>query len=256
MKRKHAMKKVMKKFPVMGILIIAPLFFAGCLYKNDQRVLMTAPDNEVKSLAERGENSGDNSGEKLSVDQKAAQQEKAGAGGQSDINNSKQPPAMQIDKNKKYTAVLKTSEGEITIELSADKTPVTVNNFVALARKNFYDGTIFHRVIKDFMIQGGDPDGDGTGGPGYKFDDEPFEGSYTRGTVAMANSGPNTNGSQFFIMHADYELPKNYVIFGRVTEGLDVVDKIASAPVTAGSSGEDSKPVNPVKVNSVEIKEN
>ena len=119
--------------------------------------------------------------------------------------------------------------------------------------KSFYNNVVFHRVIKGFMIQGGDPTGTGTGGPGYQFADEPFTGEYTRGTVAMANSGPNTNGSQFFIMHADYPLPKNYVIFGQVAKGLDVVDKIAAAPVEMSSSGEQSKPVNPVKVNSVEI---
>lgn len=155
-----------------------------------------------------------------------------------------------------YTAVLKTTVGDIAIKLNADQTPLTVNNFVTLARKNFYDQTIFHRVLKGFMIQGGDPKGDGTGGPGYKFDDEPFTGEYTRGMVAMANAGPNTNGSQFFIMHADYPLPKNYVIFGSVIDGLDVVDKIAEAPVFVNSSGEESKPVNPVSISSVEINEN
>jgi len=136
-------------------------------------------------------------------------------------------PKMQIDKNKSFTAVLETSEGNIAIELNAKATPVTVNNFVYLAKKNFYNNTIFHRVIKGFMIQGGDPEGTGRGGPGYRFDDEKFEGEYLRGMIAMANAGPNTNGSQFFIMLADNPLPKNYTIFGQVVEGLDVVDKIA-----------------------------
>ena len=162
-------------------------------------------------------------------------------------------PIMIIDQKKTYTAKMKTSAGEMEIILNAGMTPVTVNNFVFLAKKNFYDNTIFHRAIKGFMIQGGDPNGDGTGGPGYKFDDEPFTGEYTRGTLAMANSGPNTNGSQFFIMHGDYPLPPNYVIFGKVIKGLDVVDKIANAPVTMSPSGENSKPVNPVKVLSIEI---
>lgn len=141
----------------------------------------------------------------------------------------------------------------MVIALNAKQTPITVNNFVTLARGNFYDNTIFHRVIKGFMIQGGDPKGDGTGGPGYKFNDEPFTGDYTRGTVAMANAGPNTNGSQFFIMQQDNALPKNYVIFGKVVVGLDVVDKIADAPVESNGMGEQSKPVNPVKVLSVQI---
>lgn len=167
----------------------------------------------------------------------------------------KQPPAMQIDQSKSYTATLKTEKGDIVISLHADKTPVTVNNFVSLARDGFYNNTVFHRTIKGFMIQGGDPSGNGTGGPGYKFNDEPFEGKYTRGTVAMANAGPNTNGSQFFIMHADYDLPPNYVIFGTVTSGMDVVDAIAAAPVEQSAGGESSKPVTPVKVESVEIVE-
>lgn len=166
------------------------------------------------------------------------------------------PPPMALDKNKSYQAVLTTSEGVITVDLNAKETPITVNNFVTLAKKGFYNGTIFHRVMKDFMIQGGDPKGDGTGGPGYRFDDEPFDGEYTRGTIAMANAGPNTNGSQFFIMHKDYDLPKNYIIFGKVSSGLEAVDKIAEAPVKAGAMGEQSTPVNPVKLEKVEIIEN
>ena len=155
--------------------------------------------------------------------------------------------------NKSYLAILKTTEGDITIQLNETETPKTVENFVSLARKNFYDNTIFHRVINGFMIQGGDPKGDGTGGPGYKFDDEPFTGEYARGVVAMANAGPNTNGSQFFIMHQNYPLPKNYVIFGHVASGMEAVDKIANAPVAANAFGEASKPINPVAVKSVEI---
>jgi len=159
----------------------------------------------------------------------------------------------QVEKSeenmKKIKAVMSTSEGDITLELNAKQTPITVNNFVKLAKKNFYNDTIFHRVIKGFMIQGGDPKGDGTGGPGYKFNDEPFEGEYVRGTIAMANAGPNTNGSQFFIMHKDTPLPKNYVIFGKVIKGMDVVDKIAEAPVNGET------PINPAIVKSVKILE-
>lgn len=162
-------------------------------------------------------------------------------------------PEMQIDVNKSYAALLQTSAGDIEIALNANETPITVNNFVYLAKAGFYDDTIFHRVIRGFMIQGGDPEGTGRGGPGYRFDDELFSGDYTRGTVAMANAGPDTNGSQFFIMHADYGLPKDYVIFGRVTKGLEVVDKIASAETEDG--GEGSTPVKPVTVESVTITE-
>ena len=165
------------------------------------------------------------------------------------------PPAIEIDMDKKYSAVLKTEVGEIAIDLNAKETPATVNNFVFLAKKGFYKNVIFHRVIKGFMIQTGDPTGTGAGGPGYRFNDEVFEGSYTQGTVAMANAGPNTNGSQFFIMHGDMQLPKNYVIFGHVSKGLAVVDKIATAPVETSASGENSKPVKPVKILSVEISE-
>ncbi len=163
------------------------------------------------------------------------------------------PPTMQIDANKRYSATLKTSAGEIVIALRAKETPVTVNNFVFLAREKFYDKVIFHRTIQGFMIQGGDPTGTGMGGPGYQFDDEPFTGEYKRGTVAMANAGANTNGSQFFIMHADMALSKHYVIFGEVTQGIEVVDKIAQAPVQAG--GEGSKPVMPIEIQSVSIAE-
>lgn len=146
-----------------------------------------------------------------------------------------------------------TSVGDITLELTNGATPKTAGNFIDLAKKGFYDGTVFHRTIAGFMIQGGDPKGDGTGGPGYKFDDEPFEGDYSRGTVAMANAGPNTNGSQFFIMHESGDLPKNYVIFGKVVEGMDVVDKIANAPVTLSRGGERSRPVSPIQITRVEV---
>lgn len=177
--------------------------------------------------------------------------------GQNQITSNKNmnlsKPSMQIDKNKNYTALLKTTAGDIEIALNAKETPITANNFVYLAKNKFYNNTIFHRIIKDFMIQGGDPEGTGMGGPGYKFDDEPFTGEYTRGTLAMANAGPNTNGSQFFIMHQDVPLQKNYVIFGKVIKGIEVVDKIATAAVSYNSSGEMSKPVKPVVINSVEI---
>jgi cyclophilin family peptidyl-prolyl cis-trans isomerase len=173
-----------------------------------------------------------------------------------DKQNIQPPVNVSLDVTKKYKVVLKTTEGDVTIEVNHLDTPLASTNFVYLARLGFYDDVIFHRVIKDFMIQSGDPTGTGAGGPGYNFNDEPVIGEYTRGTVAMANSGPNTNGSQFFIMHKDYSLPKNYVIFGKVTEGMDVVDKIAGAPVEKSPlSGEESKPISPVKINSTEVLE-
>ncbi len=145
------------------------------------------------------------------------------------------PPPMTIDLDKTYVATLDTNHGEIVIELDASRSPITVNNFVFLARDGFYDGVIFHRVIENFMIQGGDPTGTGRGGPGYRFRDElEGKGEYLRGTVAMANAGPNTNGSQFFICHADVGLPHNYTIFGKVTAGMEAVDSIASTPTDSG----------------------
>ena len=139
------------------------------------------------------------------------------------------PPAMQIDPEKKYTATIDTTKGAIKLELFAKEAPRTVNNFVFLAREKFYDGITFHRVIADFMIQSGDPTGTGRGGPGYTFPDE-FEGNphkHGTGTLSMANAGPNTNGSQFFITHRPTpHLDGRHTVFGQVIEGQDVVNKI------------------------------
>jgi cyclophilin family peptidyl-prolyl cis-trans isomerase len=160
------------------------------------------------------------------------------------------PPPLTIDAAKKYTARIRTSAGDMTAELFSKDVPRTVNNFVFLARDGFYDRVIFHRVIPGFMIQGGDPTGTGRGGPGYRFEDEPVNRSYERGILAMANAGPNTNGSQFFVMHANYGLPPNYTIFGRLTGGQEVLDKIASAPTDAND-----RPHQPTEIQSVEISE-
>ncbi len=162
-------------------------------------------------------------------------------------------PEMTIDVNKDYKAIVVTSKGTVKIDLLEKTAPITVNNFVYLANNQFYNDVVFHRIIKGFMIQGGDPTGNGSGGPGYSFDDEPFEGEYVRGSVAMANAGPNTNGSQFFIMHQDTPLPKSYVIFGKVEEGLETVDAIAESEVRMSQMGEMSDPVVPVKILNVEI---
>ncbi len=138
-------------------------------------------------------------------------------------------PDLTIDLSKSYSAKIETSLGDIEIDLLAERSPLAVNNFVFLARDGFYDDVIFHRVISGFMIQGGDPTGTGRGGPGYRFRDETEgAGDYSRGTVAMANAGPNTNGSQFFICHGDAPLPHSYTIFGKVTSGMETVDAIAA----------------------------
>ena len=151
-------------------------------------------------------------------------------------------PPMCIDSKKTYTATLETDAGNIEIALDAKKAPKTVNNFVVLSRYHFYDGLTFHRVITNFMAQGGDPEGNGTGGPGYTFEDElPKKGAYKVGSVAMANSGPDTNGSQFFIItgQAGVSLPPDYSLFGQVTDGQDVLQRIAED----GSAGEGSPEV-------------
>ncbi len=162
----------------------------------------------------------------------------------------KSAPEMVIDPQKTYTATLATEKGDITIELLVKAAPQTVNNFVFLAREGFYEDVIFHRTIQGFMIQGGDPTGTGSGGPGYKFKDEPVTLPYKRGIVAMANAGPNTNGSQFFIMHQDYALAPNYTIFGRVTSGMEVVDTIITAP-----AGAQDRPRTPVRITGMTITE-
>jgi cyclophilin family peptidyl-prolyl cis-trans isomerase len=161
------------------------------------------------------------------------------------------PPEMKIDLKKKYAATLHTDKGDIVLELFADKTPKTVNNFVFLAREGFYDGIIFHRVIADFMVQGGDPTGRGSGGPGYRFADE-FHPSLKHnkpGILSMANAGPGTNGSQFFITHVPTPwLDGKHSIFGQVVEGMDVLFSIpARDPMRPEYPG--------VKINSVTITE-
>jgi peptidylprolyl isomerase len=162
-------------------------------------------------------------------------------------------PKMQIDVNKHYTALIDTTAGKIELELFAAEAPKTVNSFVVLARDGFYAGTIFHRVIPGFMIQGGDPTGTGSGGPGYQFENEnrATTRTFSMGMAGMANAGLDTNGSQFFIMDADYGLaPETYTIFGQCTAGEDIVHKIANAP-----RGENDRPDKPVVINSITITE-
>lgn len=166
-------------------------------------------------------------------------------------------PAMRIDPAKHYTATIQTNKGTIEAELFPDDAPLTVNNFVCLAEDGYYNETPFHRIVKGFVIQGGDPTGTGSGGPGYQFKDEPVVKDYERGILAMANAGPNTNGSQFFIVLTDLrgKLPKNYTIFGKVTAGLDVVDSIANTPTSVGRTGEQSTPNEPITLEKVTIAE-
>ena len=160
-------------------------------------------------------------------------------------------------------AAIVTDKGPIEIEFFAADAPKAVENFRLLAEHGYYNGVTFHRIVKGFMVQGGDPSGDGTGGEsawGGTFADEIDQGSalyragYKRGIVAMANAGPNTNGSQFFILHDDYPLPPRYVIFARVTAGMDVVDALASTPTTMGADGGMSRPLTPPIIKTVTIR--
>jgi cyclophilin family peptidyl-prolyl cis-trans isomerase len=157
------------------------------------------------------------------------------------------PPA---DPGTSYTAVIETSAGEITLELWPDVAPRTVGNFVGLARQGFYDGTVFHRVIRDFMIQGGCPKGTGTGGPGYDFPDEINGRKLERGVLAMANAGPDTNGSQFFIITAEATpwLDGAHTGFGRVTDGLEVVDSIGTTPTGPGDRPREEQRVHTIRI--------
>lgn len=242
----------MNKYLIIGILIPLPILVIGYLLMANSQQKSTPDPVKINIFNQQSLDS------IQSEQNQNAQAKQAANSQQPDINrdtitsmtkqNNTQPNIENFEK-KKYIVEMTTSVGKITLELDGEKTPITVNNFITLAKAGFYDNVIFHRTIANFMIQGGDPTGTGTGGPGYKFNDEAFDGEYTRGTLAMANSGPNTNGSQFFIMHADLQLQKDYVIFGKVTSGIETVDKIATAP-----TGPSDRPVDPVKITKVEVK--
>ncbi|UFJ42282.1 peptidylprolyl isomerase [Brevibacillus humidisoli] len=232
---------------LMCCIITASLLFAGCTGNNGNETA-TSPDTP-------------------------AEQDKANQGGEQNKQPAEPPkkvaerkydkaPGMMIDTNKQYQAVVSTTAGDFTITLFAKDAPKTVNNFVFLSKEKFYDNLTFHRLIKDFMIQTGDPLGNGTGGPGYTFEDELENGhKYEIGVVAMANNGPDTNGSQFFIgtgpeVTGLNNIP-NYTIFGKVTKGMDVVQKIAKGQTKPNpkAGGENSLPVDPVTIKSITIEE-
>ena len=162
------------------------------------------------------------------------------------------PPEMGIDPSKRYSATMETSMGTLVIALDAISAPKTVNNFVFLALNHYYDGVIFHRIINGFVCQGGDPDGTGRGGPGYRFADElPKPGQYQIGSLAMANAGPNTNGSQFFIISgpSGVGLPPAYSLFGQVVKGLDIVDQMQRVPTMPGDRPKDDVVIRSVTIN-------
>ncbi|MFA5175358.1 MAG: peptidylprolyl isomerase [Patescibacteria group bacterium] len=223
---------------------LAMMFFVQS-NKNDLKINAELAANEISNNAQ---------------EQEAVQEESGLPNSESEISTvltpAEQETNLQIKNNTMPTVKIQTNKGDITIELFLDDAPNTVNNFLSLAKKGFYDGVIFHRVISGFMIQGGDPTGTGSGGPGYKFADElnpntsSYQRGYARGVVAMANSGPNTNGSQFFIMHKDYPLPNSYTIFGRVISGIETVDAIAAAKTDSSD-----RPIEDVVMTKVEATE-
>ncbi len=238
------MENTEKKFPWLLTIVIALIILAGLHWWQTRSLdRPVTPENDKTATSTPVVEVSTTPG--TSVDNKAAI---------NDAPTTKNLPTNTSLKNNMHTITLETSKGTIVFETYDADAPKTSENFVTLANKGFYNNLIFHRVIKDFMIQGGDPTGTGTGGPGYKFADElnpatqSYKTGYVRGTVAMANSGPNTNGSQFFIMHKDYQLPNNYTIFGKVVRGLDVVDAIASTPVGAGD-----RPVTDVVIKKVTV---
>jgi len=185
----------------------------------------------------------------------------AGCGPSAGHGNPKVPAGAKSSGG--LHAVIETAQGAIEVELLAQDAPQAVENFRLLAEHGYYDGLTFHRIVNGFMIQGGDPAGNGTGGESawggafpdnIKTDSALYQRGYKRGMVAMANAGPNTNGSQFFIMHQDYRLPPAYVIFGSVTKGMEVVDTLAGTPTTRGPDGGMSQPVSPVVMKKVSIR--
>ena len=192
----------------------------------------------------------------LSTTTNSIEQTAVATGTQLQTNSSSagSEPKAPAPLKKLHMITIDTNYGKIVFETYDGDAPKTVNNFVTLANKGFYNGLIFHRVIKGFMIQGGDPNGTGTGGPGYQFEDElnpntqSYKNGYKKGVVAMANAGPNTNGSQFFIMTADNPLPNAYTIFGYVVSGQDVVDKIANV-----QTGPNDRPISPVTMKIVSV---
>ncbi len=230
-------------FPLM-LLIVLALVLGGCGAKNEDKASEPSKVEEPSNAAEPS---------------KEAEPTKETEPNKAEQKSWTSPPAMKIDTKKSYQAVINTSKGSFTIDLFAKDAPKTVNNFVFLSKEGYYDDVTFHRIIESFMVQTGDPTGTGAGSPGYSFEDEKTSYKYEPGIVAMANAGPDTNGSQFFIctgQDSDFlNQQPNYTIFGKVTEGMENVKNIAATPVEADARGEVSKPTETVKIESIEIKE-
>ena len=234
------------RFAVLIGLAIGLAVLAAALFSGDDDKKTTAADQSSSTTASTGETTTTTVNPALA----AIQCNDTKPADNPNRPTFTSPPPMTIDAAKKYSATIETSCGKITVDLDAKAAPKTVNNFVFLADKKFYDGLTWHRVVKDFVIQGGDPEGTGSGGPGYKFEDELPQDGYKLGSLAMANSGPNTNGSQFFIVTGQEgtQLPNNYSRFGMVTGGLDVAQKLESF------ADPQQKPTRPIYILSITVK--
>jgi len=242
-----------KRWKAAAALLLALTILAGC-------GAVGGPQDAYRNRTPVGQGSAQTGGQQGGGSQTDGSQ---AGGGQREPKQWDEPPAMAIDPDKRYTATMETSLGTMTFALFASEVPQTVNNFVFLAREGFYDGVVFHRIIKDFMVQGGDPTGTGTGGPGYTIPDEyPVERPYQRGTLAMARtSQPNSAGSQFFICTGSdcggLGRQPVYVIFGQLLEGDDVLTKLESVAVKQGNAFDPvpSTPVEPPVIKRVTITE-
>jgi cyclophilin family peptidyl-prolyl cis-trans isomerase len=255
-KRDARRRSVLRTVGLVGAALALAALFSFVINRDDDKSSDVASDTSAST-----ESSQDGSDQTSSVSSSALSGRTISGetpcpkadGSEERVAAFEKAPPMCIDVAKTYTATISTTEGDYTAVLDAKAAPKTVNNFVVLARYHFYDGVIFHRIVTDFMNQTGDPLGTGAGGPGYEFDDELPTGDkpYSEGTLAMANSGPNTNGSQFFTMATDYDLPPNYSVFGKVTEGIDVVKAINAL----GGSDQAGTPTKSVSITSVTISE-
>jgi len=224
------------------VALVAAVLAAGC-GGDDDKGSDSKSSSKTSSEASGGGDSA--SGNDKDLDAEVAKRE-----GKYDA-----PPTEKLDAATKYPVTMETTEGTFTIVVDPKLAPIASANFVFLVKDGFYDGIKFHRVMKEFMIQGGDPTGTGTGGPGYNLKDDPVKGTYKRGVVAMANAGPDTGGSQFFVVQgANVQLPPDYIIFGNVDEaGMKVVDKIADVSVETGANGEPSSPTKTVRIISAKL---
>jgi len=239
---------------VVGVLILLAAI-AGGIYLYEKNQLAPAPEPSLPQSAVAVNSTGGT----LQVTETPIGQTPADTAASASVaasENSSQPITNQTSNKTMNHVTIDTNFGKIVLELYSKDAPKAAENFVTLAQKGFYNNLIFHRVISGFMIQGGDPTGTGTGGPGYQFADEldpttsSYQAGYKKGVLAMANAGPNTNGSQFFIMLADYPLPHNYTIFGHVISGQNVVDQIGAV-----KTGANDRPVTPVVMKSVSVSE-